>query len=117
MEEGIRFVKELAALLQNRGYNLTKWVSNNPLILQAIPTEKHARSVVELKGEGGYERVLGVHSSLVDDCFKFRVRLPDKPITRSGMLFVLCSLFDPLGFVAHAILTARLILQDLCCRK
>jgi len=85
VEKDISLVQELSALLQNRGFNLTKWVSNNSLILQSIPTEKHARSAVELKGEEGYERGLGVHWNLVDDCFKFRVRLPDKPITRRGM--------------------------------
>jgi len=46
---------------------------------------------MELKGEGGYERVLR------------EVCLPDKPITWRGMLSALCSLFDPLGLVAPVI--------------
>ena len=105
-------------MLRNRGFNLTKWISNDPLVLKSIPENKRAASIVEMQGSGDcYERVLGVQWSLEDDCFKFQVGLLNKPVTCRGMLSALSSLFDPLGFVAPVILTARLILQELCRRK
>ena len=117
-EVGERLVRELSTLLRNRGFNLTKWISNDPLVLKSIPENKRAASIVELQGSGDcYERVLGVQWSLEDDCFKFQVGLLNKPVTRKGMLSALSSLFDPLGFFAPVILTARLILQELCRRK
>ena len=85
--------------------------------MKSVPEEKRAKSVVELKDDqGSYERVLGMQWNLSEDHFQFQVCLKDKPVTRRGILSALSSLFDPLGFVAPIILTARLILQDLCRR-
>ena len=117
-DEGIRLICEVSSLLRNRGFNLTKWCSNSQSILKSVPEEKRAKSVVELKDDQrSYERVLGVQWNLLEDHFQFQVRLKDKPVTRRGILSALSSLFDPLGFVAPIILTAQLILQDLCRRK
>ena len=114
-DEGIRLIREVSSLLRNRGFNLTKWCSNSQSILKSVLEEKSAKSGVELKDDqGSYERVLGVQWNLSEDLFRFQVRLKNKPVTRRGILSALSSLFDPLGFVAPIILTARLILQDLC---
>ena len=79
---------------------------------------KACQILVELKDDQeSYERILGVQWNLSEGRFQFQVCLKDKPVTRRGMLFALSSLFDSLGFVAPIFLTARLILQDLCCRK
>lgn len=43
--------------------------------------------------------------------------MKDRPTTRGGILLVVSSVYDPLGFVAPFILTAKLILQDLCKKK
>ena len=37
-----------------------------------------------------------------------------KPLTRRGILSELSSLYDPLGFLAPVVLTAKMILQELC---
>ena len=117
-DEEIRLIREVSSLLRNRGFNLTKWCSNSQSILKSVPEEKRAKSVVELKdNQGSYERVLGEQWNFSDYHFQFQVRLKDKPVTRRGILSALSSLFDPLDFVAPIILTARLILQDLCRRK
>mgnify|MGYP000353277823 CR=1 FL=1 len=38
-------------------------------------------------------------------------------LTRRGLLSVVCSLYDPLGFVAPVVLPAKVILQDLCRKR
>ena len=38
----------------------------------------------------------------------------DKPSTRRGILSIVSSVYDPLGFVAPFIWTAKMILQRLC---
>ena len=111
-------VLELSTLLCNRRFNLTKWVSKDFLVLKSIPKDKRNTLIVELQGSGDCcEHVLDVQWSLVVNCFKFQVGLLNTPVTRRGMLSALSSLFDPLGLVALVILTARLILQELCLRK
>jgi len=45
--------------------------------------------------------------------FEFAVDLKNKSVTRRGLLSVISSLFDPLGFVAPVV-KARILLQRLC---
>lgn len=48
------------------------------------------------------------------DTFGFTIAIKDKPVTRRGILSVVSSIYDPLGFAAPFILIAKEILQDLC---
>lgn len=47
------------------------------------------------------------------DVFEFRIVVSDKPPTRRGILSVISSVYDPLGFAALFTLPAKKILQDL----
>ena len=48
------------------------------------------------------------------DSFQFRIVIQDRPLTRRGIQSTVCSIYDPLGFVAPLILTGKQILQELC---
>ena len=50
---------------------------------------------------------------LKDDVFAFTVEMPQKSLTRRGMLSTLSSLIDPLGFVSPVILKGRMMLRSL----
>ncbi|XP_051785417.1 LOW QUALITY PROTEIN: uncharacterized protein LOC127528741, partial [Erpetoichthys calabaricus] len=63
------------------------------------------------------ERALGVQWCTETDSFKFQIKLQNKPATRCGILSVVSSVYDPLGFLAPALLPAKLILRDLCKEK
>ncbi|KAJ8376418.1 hypothetical protein SKAU_G00069980 [Synaphobranchus kaupii] len=62
------------------------------------------------------ERALGIQWSLEHDTFSFNVDLQNKPTTRRGILSVIASLYDPLGFVAPFTLSGKCIFQELCHR-
>ena len=61
------------------------------------------------------ERALGVRWNVESDEFVFKMQLKKKP-TRRG-LSVVSSVYDPLGFISPFLLSAKIILQDLCRRK
>ena len=48
------------------------------------------------------------------DEFTVKVMKHNKPSTRRGVLSIISSVYDPLGFVAPVVLTAKKMLQDLC---
>ena len=48
------------------------------------------------------------------DSFRFKINVKEKPITRRGMLSIISSVFDHLGFVAPFILPAKVLLQTSC---
>ena len=98
---------------------MTKWVSNDRLVLESIPVEDRAKGTKELDLTCDVlpvERALGVSWFVEADQFGFKVFIKDRPCTRRGILSAVSSLYDPLGMAAPFILPAKLLLQDLCRR-
>lgn len=86
-------------------------------MLEAIPVEDQAEGVRERNlamEELPKERTLGLVWQPEVDKFQFIVTPKEKPFTRRGVLAVISSVFDPLGFLAPVVLPAKKLLQDLC---
>ena len=79
------------------GFRLHKFTSNNKEVVESTPME-----------------CLGVEWNIEYDPFKFRIILKDKPLTRRGILSMVSSIYDPLGFAAPFLLRGKRILQLLC---
>ena len=117
VKDAIAHVNELCSLSQRGGFRLTKWISSSREVLESIPVKERAQEIKKLdlqKDELPVERALGVQWRIEGDTFGFDVNLKSKPPTRRGILSVVGSIFDPFGFVAPFVLTAKKILQDLC---
>lgn len=111
--------KELEALCAAEGFNLTKWSSNNRAVLAHIPEGEMAKGVKDLNldldlEDLPLERALGVPWSTEDDVFKFHVTLKEQPCTKRGILSIVSSMYDPLGFPAPVTFPAKHLLQELC---
>ncbi|XDV20313.1 hypothetical protein PO909_025662 [Leuciscus waleckii] len=116
-EEAVSMYSDLRAILHSGGFRLTKWVSNSRAVLSAIPVEERAEELRDLNLDLDMlpvERALGVRWCIESDNFKFRIIIQERPPTRRGILSVVGSIYDPLGILAPVVLTAKLILQDLC---
>ena len=114
----VRLVQELTELLKKGGFRLTKWVSNSREVVESIPEKERATSVKNLDFEHlPIERALGIQWHVSSDTLGFKITIKDKPATRRGILSIISSVYDPLGFVAPFILPAKIILQDLCKKK
>lgn len=115
-KEAIQLSSQLRALLDKGGFRLTKWMSNSLPVLDSIPQSERATSVrnLDFNNESLMERALGVQWNVHEDTFSYRIATKDKPPTRRGILSIVSSVYDPLGFVSPAILPAKAILQDLC---
>ncbi|KAL0978912.1 hypothetical protein UPYG_G00177680 [Umbra pygmaea] len=61
------------------------------------------------------ERALGIQWCAESDQFKFKINFKDPTThTRRGMLSLVSSIFDPLGFLAPVVLPGKRMLQELC---
>lgn len=60
------------------------------------------------------ERALGLHWCVETDVFKFRIAAQERPYPRRGILSMVSSIYDSLGFIAPFTLPAKLIMQELC---
>jgi hypothetical protein len=63
------------------------------------------------------ERALGVRWNVTSDTFGYKIIIKERPATRRGLLSIVSSIYDPLGFLAPFILVAKILLQDLCRSK
>ncbi|XP_043969743.1 uncharacterized protein LOC122829340 isoform X2 [Gambusia affinis] len=115
--DAVRLVKELQTLCSSGGFTLTKWMSNSRKVLTSIPAEHRATEVRDLDLRHDtlpVERTLGVQWDTESDTFLYKIELQNKPVTRRGILSIVHSIYDPLGFLAPVILPAKLLLKDLC---
>ncbi|XP_067275485.1 uncharacterized protein [Pseudorasbora parva] len=119
-EKAVALVREVMKLCSSGGFHLTKWVSNSRALLGSIPDHERAAEVKDLDLEHDelpVERALGMQWCTSSDSFRFKINLPDKPCTRWGILSVVSSVYDPMGFLAPLLLPIKLILRDLCQEK
>ena len=52
-----------------------------------------------------------------EDAFYYNTQVPEKPMTRRGILSMASTIFDPLGFLSPVILHPKLLLQRLTREK
>ena len=115
--QAVELCKDLTALCASGGFHLTKWTSNSRALLASVPDCERAKDVRDLDLSHDVlptERALGVLWCTESDSFKFKINVKNKPITRRGILSVTSSIYDPLGFLAPAILPAKMLMQQLC---
>ena len=83
-------------------------------MLQSIPPDLRANPLLDLDlDQLPLERALGVYWDAQSDTFKFQAVQAGKPSTKRGVLSVVSSLFDPLGFLSPFVFSAKILLQDL----
>ena len=115
VEEAVALASELKNLLARGGFNLTKWTSNHPAVLEAIPPSDRSKKIKERDIDTPLEeRALGVYWHMEEDYLGFKTQVMNKPLTKRGILSMLSSIYDPLGMASPFILGARRIVQDLC---
>ena len=120
----VRLSTQVRELLVKGGFRLTKWLSNDRRVLAEIPETERAVSVANLDiQELPTECALGLKWDVEADKFIWRAsgrlqHLVQKgAMTRRGILAIVSSLFDPLGFIVPYTMKAKLLLQDLCRKK
>ncbi|XP_028404804.1 uncharacterized protein LOC114527371 [Dendronephthya gigantea] len=114
-DEASMLAADLRVILQRGGFRLTKWVSNSPKVVASIPEAERAGSVKDVcPGQPTLERALGVQWNVGLDQFGFRIKMKEKPSTRRGVLSLVSSVYDPLGFGAPFVLIAKMLMQELC---
>lgn len=62
---------------------------------------------------GLHKESLGLYWDMKTDTFTFKVTANDQPYTHRGVLSVVNSLFNPLGFVAPVTIRGRALLREL----
>ncbi|XP_058448896.1 uncharacterized protein LOC131428854 [Malaya genurostris] len=120
IEETIEIRKQLNELLSKGGFELRKWASNEPTVLEGIPPEDRAlRETVDLDRDKCI-KTLGLLWEPSTDQLRYRIQLPpstDTILTKRIVLSYIARLFDPLGLVGPVVATAKVFMQKLWALK
>ena len=101
-------------MLSNRGFYLTKWISNSSFILRSLPTSDISPKIVDLDfNELPVERALGIIWDTKSDLLKVKAVSKTFPCTKRGLLSCVSSIFDLLRIVNPSVLEVKLLIQEL----
>ena len=106
----IKVCIDVINILQKEAFRLTKFISNNCSILQALPTNNVSPKLAEINlsvNDIPIERVLGILWNPETDTFHKEYTLKSVLTTRLGILSVIRSSFDPLGLIVPALIEPK----------
>lgn len=111
-EEALELQTQLVRLLKRGGFELRKWISNSTRLLQNLP-EQHLESPVFLQeSEQPHFSILGLHWSPTSDCFTYSLNFyTDSRPTKRSVLSFIAKIYDPCGFLAPCIMSAKCFMQ------
>ncbi|XP_049868141.1 uncharacterized protein LOC126368289 [Pectinophora gossypiella] len=110
--EGVELSNQLIDLFAAGGFDLVKFSSNSPEVLESIPVSHRVSEAVEFSPESQL-KILGLHWVPADDVFTFSVNTKLRVCTKRNILSTIARLWDLVGLVAPVILLAKLILKSL----
>nr|XP_049699691.1 uncharacterized protein LOC110382053 [Helicoverpa armigera] len=113
LQEAKHIYNEMNKLMNSGGFELQKFSSNNQDLLTYIGEDNNSdNDSLKLKSTP-IMKILGLkwHRNL--DCFQYSVDLPEvkHPITKRQVLSEVARLYDPLGWIAPVIITAKIFIQ------
>ncbi|XP_003370011.1 Pao retrotransposon peptidase superfamily [Trichinella spiralis] len=107
-EDAIRRIKELRKLMEIGGFDLTKWSSNIPTIMNELPSEK-----IE---EHKQVTTLGMSWNCKNDELSYNISMEideKKEYTKREVLSTASRIYDPLGYLTPFIIRAKTLIQEL----
>lgn len=112
--EGELMYQQLNQLLARGGFKLQKWSSSSDELLGKMNEDTARQDNLELKTDT-LTKILGLTYQRKLDEFRYTVQLPtpETPITKRKVISDIARLFDPLGWLAPVIVTAKVFIQRL----
>lgn len=122
-EEAIKIIHEVIHIHSQGSFEICNWISSSKEVMAAIPEHlrRKSNSAVTLDHENLPGRVLGILWKPEEDVFTFSSNFAriDKELlngsrspSKREILKVVNSIYDPLGFVAHFVITGRIIMKN-----
>ena len=114
--EATSLVNNTQEMLMTANLRLYKIASNSVEVMESFPIHDRVDNLKNLDISQDpllSQRSLGVMWDLQRDTFTFQITLPECPYTRRGVLEIINSIYDPLGFATPVTLQGRLLLREL----
>lgn len=120
-QEAIRVTKDVIDVHSRGGFELRNFVSNSPLVLDALGCDIDSTDVKIPSDEPHANRILGMYWDTTKDVFTFKFRATktsiatktNRPPTKREVLSLIMSTFDPFGILSNFNIYAKLLIKDI----
>jgi hypothetical protein len=117
LAEAIQLQKDKSSILQQAGFLLRKWASNNLELLATIPENlRETQNVLPLDKEDSVS-TLGLLWNPTSDQFQLKCQITSTAevhtTNKHSILSTVASVFDPLGLISPIIISCKILLQKL----
>ena len=110
-EEAKQAREELTQMLAKGGFSIRRWCSNRLAPLDGVPEEDKVTINQNTSGLPT-TKILGIQWDAQDDQFVYNISSPKKIVyTKRGVLSKVCTIFDPIGFLAPFTIRAKIGIQ------
>lgn len=106
--------QQLINMLNGGGFNLRKWASNNPTLLEKLPEHLISQNMLDFR-HAETNKTLGIKWNPRTDRFTFNHTALNNGrdvTTKRTLLSTISKLYDPLGWLAPVTMKAKLIFQN-----
>lgn len=119
-EEVITVAQEVKNIYKSGGFVIRNWISNSSKVLQALGDAGNEGKCLSDFTESKSEKILGLWWDFSKDDFTYSLKFNkgnsdilngQRMPTKREMLRIIMSVFDPLGFLAHFLIYAKILLQ------
>ncbi|XP_074031851.1 uncharacterized protein [Leptinotarsa decemlineata] len=104
---------ELISLLKKGGFELCKWTSNHPSLLNHLPPKDCQQSTLSFATHDFAVKILGLKWNPTLDVFLYDVISLDRGCSKRIILSEISKIFDPLGFLAPLSFFAKHLIKYL----
>ncbi|XP_043484716.1 uncharacterized protein LOC122512747 [Leptopilina heterotoma] len=121
VEEGINCITNVSLIQGKCGFEIRNWCSNSSSVIRDLPASSRKERPIDLtSNEIMIEKTLGLQWNCSTDTISFGFnwnKIPkdikrNKPPTKSEMLRIQMSIFDPLGMILPFTIQGKILLQD-----
>ncbi|XP_036347012.1 uncharacterized protein LOC118756353, partial [Rhagoletis pomonella] len=115
IEEALNRQEHIIGMLKSGTFKLRKWASNHHMLLQDIPVAYRQLDNLLQLNVGSKIKTLGLCWNPKEDVFKYQINFEilGDVHTKRKILSTISRLFDPLGWLNPAIISAKIIKQRL----
>lgn len=121
VSDAIKLGKGIITTLGSAKFNIRKWQSNSPLILNGLFSDVSVDSntILHLSDNTSTSsKTLGLYWLCQQDSLSFSINIEHhKKVTKRHILSVISQIFDPLGLVGPCVVEAKIIMQRLWVNK
>lgn len=106
---------QIRTVLRKGGFELKKWTSNCPQVLENVPPDHRETSLPFDLDQDKSVKTLGIFWHPVTDVFKLKICLEplSDRLTKRVILSDIAKVFDPIGLVSPVTIKAKIFMQSL----